>query len=141
MARHFLLLTIGATGLALCACASEYALYYEPVLHGSLVPPQRSPLYKYSVHPDRDGKQLAREGYVLIGTSCFLGGRSPEEIMQAMRQGTKVGAAVVMQRFHYQGEALDYWVFTSYWAYPVAEQGAAASDFSFNWDNFRVHCR
>ncbi|HEV2472683.1 MAG TPA: hypothetical protein VGS41_08470 [Chthonomonadales bacterium] len=140
MARHFLWLTVGATGLALCACAGEYARYYEPAPHGSLVPSQGSPLFKYSRNPDRDGKQLAREGYVLIGSSCFLAGSPvPSMYQQAMTQGMKVGAAVVLLHIHFTPE--DWWVFTSYWAYPVDKQETPASSSSLQWEGLTYHCR
>lgn len=124
----------------LTGCASVYVRFYEPAPNspGSPVTPEASPLYTYSRNPDRDGKQLAREGYVLIGTSCFLGEadpRTPDRSYagkQAMRQGMKLGTAVVMQ--HFNSATFGYWVFTSYWAYPVDKHGAAPIDFSFNWE-------
>lgn len=85
----------------LTGCASVYARFYEPApsTHTSPVSPEAGALYEYSRNPERDGQQLAREGYVLIGTSCFLGQADPGTPdrsyagKQAMRQGMKVGAA------------------------------------------------
>jgi hypothetical protein len=67
--------------------------------------PPPTPQFVWSSDPDGDGKLLAQEGYVLIGTSSFLGpglffsqtqqglGQAREE---ATAQGKKVGAAVVL---------------------------------------------
>ena len=115
----------------LTGCASDFTRFYEPApnSHGSLVTPQGSPLFKYSVDRDRDDKQLAREGYVLIGSSRFLYHTwLPPLYEGAMRQGMKIGAAVVLLHLHYTGFLEEAWVSTSYWAYPVDEGGGAARD-------------
>jgi hypothetical protein len=71
---------------------------------GPVVPPA-SPQLVWSADRTGDGKRLAQEGYVLIGTSSFLGwgvffSRTGQGIAQATQeataQGKRVGASVVL---------------------------------------------
>jgi hypothetical protein len=69
------------------------------------VVPRASPLLVWSADPTGDGKRLAQEGYVLIGTSSFFGwgaffSQTGQGIAQATQeataQGKRVGASVVV---------------------------------------------
>lgn len=71
---------------------------------GPVVPPA-SPKLVWSADPTGDGKRLAQEGYVLIGTSSFFGwgiffSQTGQGIAQATQeataQGKSVGASVVL---------------------------------------------
>lgn len=164
MSRHFLLLTVAATGLAMraasctirsinlskalftgsipslaCAClvtgcASGFARFYDPApnTHPSPVTQQASPLLKDSHNLNRDGEQLAREGFVLIGTSSFVTNSvDPQIYTQAMTHGMKVGAGVVLLHVDYTDVAGEdtccIRVGAAYWAYAVDEAGGAGS--------------
>ena len=85
-------------------------------------------MFKFSLNPDADGKQFARDGYVLIGTSSFLGNSANllTYKAQATTQGMKVGAAVVLLHLDYTGflggaGGYEATVVASYWAHPVAQ--------------------
>jgi len=74
-----------------------------------------------SRYPDVDAKQLAQEGYALLGTSYFISGQLDGSFYkdQAMTQGMKVGAAVVLLQVDYTDVLADGCcarIFTSYWA-------------------------
>lgn len=133
MARHralpliALIVSFGA-GCLLTGCASPFEEFYKPAPNsrGTAVAPHASPVLIQSRYPDIDAKQLAQEGYALIGTSYFITGQlatGPLEDsfyeLQAMTEGTKVGAAIVLLQFDYSSVLADGCcarVFASYWA-------------------------
>lgn len=92
----------GSTGChlrLLTGCANPFVLFYEPVRngHGSPVTAQANPLFKWSRDPQGDGRQLLRQGYVLLGVSSFVTWQDVSSYKdQATAQGMKVGAAVVL---------------------------------------------
>jgi len=74
-----------------------------------------------SRNPDMDARELAQEGYALIGTSYFITGQLDGSFYkgEAMTQGMKVGAAVVLLQVDYTDVLADGCcarVFASYWA-------------------------
>ncbi|HEV2228174.1 MAG TPA: hypothetical protein VGR86_04395 [Steroidobacteraceae bacterium] len=90
----------GLMGMCLLTgCASPFASFYEPAPHGSPVTRQATPFFEWSHDPDGDGKLLAREGYVLIGTSSFSAVTLADDAWfkaQAVTEGMRLGAAVVL---------------------------------------------
>jgi hypothetical protein len=92
--------------ILLSGCANPYGQFYTDQLGGRsihdfpmLVASEGNPqLYSTSDH-ERDGRALLENGYVLIGFSTFNAG--PVDSKQAMRQGKKVGAALVMVQSQY----------------------------------------
>ena len=64
------LVSLGGSCL-LAGCASYFQTTYKPATagHGSLIAPPATPEFRWSLDPDRDGRRLAEQGYVLIGTS------------------------------------------------------------------------
>lgn len=96
------LVSLGGSCL-LAGCASYFQTTYKPATagHGSLIAPPATPEFRWSLDPDRDGRRLAEQGYVLIGTSRrdyttdlrFAG-------EHALAQGKRVGAAVVLLYVH-----------------------------------------
>ena len=113
----------------LTGCSSPFALFYDPASnsHSSAVTQQAVPLLAFSRNPDRDGKRLAREGYVLVGTSSFVTGDADLQLYkeQLMTQGTKVGAAVVLLNVDYADVTGDsnccIRVVATYWAHSMDE--------------------
>jgi hypothetical protein len=117
---------IGAT--LLTGCASEFELSYKPAKtsHRAPVASAATPVLIHSRYPDIDAKQFAREGYALIGTSDFFTGQlstGPFEDSfykdQAITQGMKIGAAIVLLQVDYTdvlGDGCCARVFASYWA-------------------------
>jgi len=74
--------------------------------------PPATPQLVWSSDPDGDGKRLAQQGYVLMGTSSFLSweefsfsntaqGRTQQAIEQSTAQGKRVGAGVVLLKVPY----------------------------------------
>ena len=106
----------------LTGCANHFERSYKPAVtsDGTPVTPPTTPLLMWSQDLDSDGKTLAQEGYVLIGTSsihagvdhCYApqaGGPgwinvSASEAKAAVAQGKRVRAAVVLLK-------VDFWVF------------------------------
>ncbi|MGP8035629.1 MAG: hypothetical protein ACLPQ6_15985 [Steroidobacteraceae bacterium] len=105
----------------LTGCASSFARFYEPAssVRG---PPIAPPRFEWSSDPDKDGQQLARQGYALIGTSSFVGSNFHDSLVdqdQAVTQGIKVGAAVVLLRIDLNDVVAGgccVRLFASYWA-------------------------
>jgi hypothetical protein len=131
--RHRALLLIALMGLGgsllLTGCASSpFAMFYDPAAnsHATPVTSLASPVLIQSRYPEVDAKQLSREGYALIGSSQFVTGQlatGPLENSfyrkQAVAQGTKVGAAIVLLHVDYTNELADGCcarVSASYWA-------------------------
>ncbi len=113
---------------ALTGCTSLFARYYEPRATApvSSVVASRPPLFLDTQNPEADARQLEREGYVLIGASRFITGQlfsGPIEDSfykdQAIAQGVKVGAAIVLLHVDASNVIIDGCcekVVASYWA-------------------------
>jgi len=85
----------------LTGCVSSFTRFYEPAANarGPAAAAAAAPQFKWSSDPVSDGKELAGEGYTLIGTSSFIGSNFHDQYVdqeQAMTQGVSVGAAVVL---------------------------------------------
>jgi len=90
----------------LTGCATQFEKSYKPAAtaYGSpvtrpataLLARSRDPVLLWSRDPNGDGNRLAQEGYVLIGTSSYDGAIDLSYAMDAVAQGKKVGAAVVL---------------------------------------------
>jgi hypothetical protein len=85
----------------LTGCATSFQRFYEPVPNSGalLATPEATPLFEWSRDPGNDARLLTREGLVLIGTSSFIATTftpDPSYADQAVTQGIKVGAAVVL---------------------------------------------
>jgi hypothetical protein len=103
------IVALGATLALLTGCASGFETYYRPAPPATLVmatpsllpPPPTPAVYMHSADVQADGKRLLEGGYVFIGDSSFYGpaNRSNEE--QAVEQGKKVGASVVLFKSQY----------------------------------------
>jgi hypothetical protein len=139
--RALLLVALTSLGgsLFLTGCASSpFAMFYDPASnrHSTPVTSHATPVLIQSRYPDVDAKQLAREGYALIGTSQFVTGQlatGPLEDSfyrnQAVAEGTKVGAAIVLLHVDYTSELADGCcasVFASYWADSALPRGYGA---------------
>ena len=82
----------------LTGCASPFERFYKPAAtnYGSAVTPPATPVLIQSRDPDSDARQLEQQGYVLIGTASFHAGDEPWYEDEAIAQGKRVGAAVVL---------------------------------------------
>jgi len=94
--------------LAIClldGCASGFEKFYTPApVSGTftpLPPPPTPQLFGHSNDLQSDGKHLREQGYVLIGTSSFYGPANRSNAQQAVAEGKKVGAALVMVKSDY----------------------------------------
>lgn len=112
----------------LTGCASGFEEYYKPAATSNVSPatPVSAPLLIQSRYPDIDARQLEQEGYELIGTSYFITGQLATGPLddsfytdQAVKQGKKVGAAIVLLQVDNAavlGDGCCRKVFASYWA-------------------------
>jgi len=77
--RLLIALIASLSGL-LTGCASPFERFYKPAAtrHGTSVTSPATPLFAWSQDPNGDGKKLAQEGYLLIGTSSF---QSPLQLL------------------------------------------------------------
>jgi hypothetical protein len=105
----------------LSGCASSFTRFYEPAssVRGS---PASPPRLEWSRDPDKDGQHLAQQGYMLIGTSSFVGSNFHDALVdqdQAVTQGMRVGAAMVLLQLDTNDAVAGgccIKVFASYWA-------------------------
>jgi hypothetical protein len=113
-----------------CASNFHFERFYKPAatLEGTpavLQPRATPPQLAYSQDPDRDGRLLRQDGYVLIGTTSFYGAADLPYAEHAAVQGQKVGAAIVLLNSHSYNlggdqllgdPAIGATYFASYWA-------------------------
>jgi hypothetical protein len=103
------IVAIGATLALLAGCASGFEKYYRPAPAAALAlaaptlapPPPTPAVYTYSSNVQADAKRLAEDGYAFIGESSFYGPANKSNQEQAVAQGKKVGAAVVLFKSEY----------------------------------------
>ena len=103
------LAAIGATLAVLTGCASGFEKYYHPVAPERLViakpsfapPPPKPAVYLHSADVQADAKRMTEDGYVYIGESSFYGPANKSNQEQAVEQGKKVGASIVMFKSQY----------------------------------------
>jgi len=120
-----------AGALLLCGCASPFALFYDPARHAhpAAAVQQAEPVLELSRDPDADGRRLAQEGFVLIGSSFFFGSALTDHLMyrtEAVAQGMKLGATLVLLDADYNDVVADgccVRLFASYWT--AADHAAA----------------
>jgi hypothetical protein len=94
-----LLLTASLAGLCLLTgCASGFERFYKPApaTPASVVTSSAPPTLLAVRDPELGAKQLTQSGYVLIGSSTFRGPYDLKFAQEALEQGKKVGAAVVL---------------------------------------------
>ena len=92
---------------SLVACASGFEKFYTPAPAATLasmatLPAPATPqLFVHSDDLQSDGKRLREQGFIFIGSSSFYGPANRSNSQQAVTQGKKVGAAVVMVKSQY----------------------------------------
>ena len=91
----------------LTGCETWFEKYYKPApaSYESLVAPPATPELWLSVDPVGERQQLEDEGYVLIGTSSFRGAVDSSWKQEAVEEGKKVGAAVVLLKVECKARA------------------------------------
>jgi hypothetical protein len=93
----------------LSGCASGFAKFYTPAPNAEVIlkspstlPAPKTPqLFLHSNNVQADAKRLREDGYVYIGSSSFYGPANRSNQSQAIEQGKKVGAAVVLFKTEY----------------------------------------
>jgi PDZ domain-containing protein len=103
------IVAIGVTLALLTGCSNGFEKYYRPAPPAalaaaapSLVPPPPTPaVYTHSADMQADGKRLLEDGYAFIGESSFYGPANRSNQEQAVAQGKKVGASVVLFKSEY----------------------------------------
>ena len=127
-------MVIGAI-LALTGCANGFEKHYHPAppagfvaAASSLDPPPPTPtVYVISDDIRQDAKRLAKDGYVFIGESSFVDLADRSRQAQAVMQGKKVGASVVLFKAAYFDTRSDEIPYT---VASATAPGAGASPFS-----------
>jgi hypothetical protein len=98
-----------AVGCVLSACTSGFEKFYTPapnaqaILNSPLtLPAPKTPqLFLHSNDVQADAKRLREDGYIYIGSSSFYGPANKSNQSQAIEEGKKVGAAVVLFKTEY----------------------------------------
>lgn len=102
---------IGALAfLTLAGCVNGFEKYYAPVPNAEKIvsspylekPPAQPKLYAYSADVKVDNKNMLENGFLAIGTSSFYGPANRASASQAIAEGKRVGAAVVLVRSTYK---------------------------------------
>lgn len=105
------LIILAIFALLLTGCAvNGFEKYYTPqpgadkILSNPSVEmaPAVPKVYAHSSDINADAKRMAEDGYVLIGTSSFFGPSKTGTQSQAIEQGKKVGAAVILVKSTYK---------------------------------------
>ena len=100
-----IVLPLFATG-----CVNGFEKYYRPspnaqqVLKSPYVlpPPPTPTVYVYSATPSADNHKLQQDGYVYLGEASFYMNANKVSESQAVEQGKKVGAAVILIHSEYK---------------------------------------
>jgi len=104
-------LSVVATAAVIAGCVTNgYEKYYSPqsgsesALSNPFVdkPLAIPKVYAHSSDLKADAKRLEEDGYVLLGTSSFFGPSNRSTQAQAIEQGKKVGASLVMVSSSYR---------------------------------------
>ena len=101
------LLIVAAALLA--GCVNAFEKFYTPdpnaqailKMPATLPPPKTPQVFAHSNDINADAKRMAEDGYVYIGNSSFYGPANRSNQSQAIAQGEKVGAAVVLFKTDY----------------------------------------
>src|ERR1039458_1833571 len=91
------------------ACASGFEKFYTPDPNAqaifknplTLPAPKTPQLFLHSNDVQADAKRLREDGYIYIGASSFYGPANRSNQSQAIAQGKKVGAAIVLFKTDY----------------------------------------
>jgi hypothetical protein len=108
------IMAIGAI-LALTGCANGFEKHYHPAPPAGLVsvapsldpPPPKPAVYVISADIQEDAKRLAKDGYVFIGESSFVDLADRSREAQAVMQGKRVGASVVLFKSEFKDTRSD----------------------------------
>lgn len=103
------MIAIGAALALLTGCVSGFEKYYHPAPAATLAqaapqllpPPPQPAVNLHSADVQADGKRLLEDGYVYIGESSFYGPANRSNQKQAVEQGKKVGASLVLFKSEY----------------------------------------
>jgi hypothetical protein len=95
--------------VVLVGCASGFEKYYAPMPGAETVaknprferPPAVPVVFAHSAALTAAAAQLEEQGYILIGTSSFYGPASKVTKSQAVTQGEKIGAALILIKSQY----------------------------------------
>jgi hypothetical protein len=98
-----------AVGCLLSGCASGFAKFYTPDPNAAatlksplILPAPKTPqIFLHSNDVQADAKRLREDGYIYIGSSSFYGPANRSNQSQAIEQGKKVGAAIVLFKTEY----------------------------------------
>ena len=96
--------------LLLPGCVNGFEKFYTPDPNAELVkkstvflpPPATPQIFAHSDDVRADAKRLAEDGYVFLGSSSFYGPANRSNQGQAVEQGKKVGAALVLFKTAYK---------------------------------------
>src|SRR5580704_2255867 len=105
---HAILTLLGAA-FSVAGCANGFEQFYQkgPIPERLLVPPYvvappATPIvYTYSSDPKADAHKLVQDGYIYLGQASFNGNANRVSQSQAVEQGKKVGAAVILIHSEY----------------------------------------
>jgi hypothetical protein len=100
---------VSAVGCLLTACTSGFEKFYTPAANAqailnsplTLPAPKTPQLFLHSNDVQADAKRLREDGYIYIGSSSFYGPANKSNQSQAIEEGKKVGAAVVLFKTEY----------------------------------------
>jgi len=109
------IIPIGAILALLTGCANGFEKHYHPAPPAGLVavapslepPPPKPAVYVVSADIREDAKRLAKDGYVFIGESSFVDLADRSRQAQAVTQGKKVGASVVLFKSEFKDTRSD----------------------------------
>ena len=97
-----------AVGCLLSGCASGFAKFYTPAPNAQIIlnsprvlpAPETPQLFLHSNDVQADAKRWPEDGYVYIGNSSSYGPANRSNQSQAIEQGKKVRAAIVLLRLN-----------------------------------------
>ncbi len=98
-----------AVGCLLSGCASGFAKFYTPAPNAQIIlnsprvlpAPETPQLFLHSNDVQADAKRWPEDGYVYIGNSSSYGPANRSNQSQAIEQGKKVRAAIVLFKTEY----------------------------------------
>ncbi len=107
--RFGALVSAVAVGCLLSACTTGFEKFYTPAPNAqailssplTLPTPTIPQLFLHSNDVQADAKRLREDGYLYIGSSSFYGPANKSNQSQAIEEGKRVGAAVVLFKTEY----------------------------------------
>lgn len=96
--------------LSLGGCVNGFEKYYTPVAGAEKItsspylekPPAQPQLFAHSADVQADFKNMAENGFVMIGSSSFYGPANKVSKGQAIEEAKRIGAAVVLVKSSYK---------------------------------------